>query len=182
MARYSRNPMTPKSAIVICTALWIEPGYVRFVFITSLANAFYVRTLRLGKLAGLADVNVKSDDFYKDAQKTLKFWDLCSFLRVSSGTEIFLWGWFWMIAWRQGLCNREPGVGTNDLCTLSMGSLWHWSSGWFKWDHLEPWFLTHFWCIFCGQNWGVCLPSSASQASKWGSKDYDNWISHKKIS
>ena len=73
----------------------------------------------------------------------------------------FLQGKFWdwdilvgliLIVWRQGLCNREPGAGTNDLCTFSMGSLWHWSSGWFEWDHLEPWFLTHLWCICHSQN------------------------------
>ncbi len=103
MARYSRNPMSPKSAIVICTALWIEAIFFVLQDMCALSSSHHWPMLSMSEPWGwgnslvwlhcLADVNAKSDDFYKDAQKTLKSWDLCFFLRFMFLFKGKFWDW-----------------------------------------------------------------------------------------
>ena len=80
--------------------LLVLPGHVRFVFLTSLANAFYVRTLRLEKflafwkaLFGRIYRSEKLWFFTKRWSKDIGIlwnFEIYLFFRLSSGIETFL--------------------------------------------------------------------------------------------
>lgn len=110
----------------------VLPGHVRFVFITSLANAFYVRTLRLEKFLAfwkalfgrISKWNVMI--FYKKMVKRhwnfMEFWDLSFF-------QVKFWDWD-ILVWVDFEWLRGVRVFATE--NLALGQTTYAP---FRWDH-----------------------------------------------